>query len=74
MADDTPKMTKATFTNVTDGPRVVNAVPIVTLQAGESTDGDIDISQAELDVAKGTGWFDFGKAAAKKAADDAPVA
>lgn len=61
MADDTPKMTKATVTNVTDGPRVLNAQPIVTLQPGESTDGDVNISQAELDVAKSTGWFDFGK-------------
>jgi len=61
MADDTPKMTKATVTNVAEGPRVLNAVPIVTLQPGQSTDGDVDISQAELDVAKKTGWFEFGK-------------
>jgi hypothetical protein len=68
MADDAPKMTKATATNVTDGPRVLNAQPIVTLQPGESTDGDVNISQPELDVAKGTGWFEFGKTAAKPAA------
>lgn len=58
-------LTKQTITNVSGGPKVVNAVPTVTLQAGESA--EVEMTAAELKVAKGTEWFEFGKAAAAEA-------
>lgn len=48
---------KLTITNVSGGPKVVNAVPIVTLQPGESR--DVEMIDAEVKVAKGTEWFEF---------------
>lgn len=67
MADDAPKMVKATATNVSDGPKVFNSAPSVVLQPGQSTDGEVSISEAELKSMKGLGYFEFG--AAKAAAD-----
>lgn len=54
------KMIKVHAANQTNGPKVLNASPIVTLQAGQSTDGEIEISEAELAAAKKTDWFKFG--------------
>lgn len=63
---DAPKTEKVTLTNVSGGPKVVNAVPIITLHHGESA--DVEMTEGELAVAKGHDWFEFGKAAASKAA------
>lgn len=60
------KFVKATVTNTSGGPKVLNAKDIRVLQAGETAE-DVEISEAELEAAKGTEWFGFGKAAAKAA-------
>lgn len=60
MADEAPKIVKATATNVSDGPKVFNSAPSVVLQPGQSTEGEVDISEAELKSMKGTGFFKFG--------------
>lgn len=67
MADDTPKTSTVSITNTSGGPKVVNAQPIVTLQDGESA--DVEITDAELAVAKSTGWFEMSKAGSAKAQD-----
>lgn len=60
-------MAKQTITNTTGGPRIVNgAEGPVSIPAGGSA--EVDVSDAELKVAKATEWFEFGKAAAKEAA------
>ena len=60
-------MAKQTITNISGGPRVINGADgPITLANGESA--DIDVSDAELKVAKGTEWFEFGAKAAKDAA------
>jgi len=47
------------ITNLTDGPRGVNATSgSVLIEPGASV--DVDLSDAELKVAKATGWFEFG--------------
>ena len=58
MADEALK--KVVARNVTDGPKTLNATPAVTLQAGQSTDGEVEISAAELENAKLVEWFEFG--------------
>lgn len=60
-------MAKHVVTNTSDGPKVLNSTPPTVLQAGASTDGPVEISDAELAIAKDHGWFEFGKAAAKEA-------
>lgn len=67
---DKPKTVKHVVTNVTDGPKVLNALPIVTLQPGQSTDGAVEMTEAEYAVAKGYDWFKFGAAAARTADKD----
>lgn len=60
-------MAKQTITNISAGPRVANGVEgPVTIPAGGSA--EVDMSDAELKVAKSTKWFEFGKSAAKEAA------
>lgn len=56
---------KVAARNVTNGPKVLNATPAITLQAGESTDGEVLISDAELEMAGLTEWFEFGQAKAE---------
>ena len=68
MADD-PKFSKHTITNVSDGPKVVNAKTVITLQPGESA--DVEMTEGEFASAKSTEWFGFGAKAAKEAAKDA---
>ncbi|AYJ87660.1 hypothetical protein D3Y57_19190 [Sphingomonas paeninsulae] len=54
------KNVKHVVTNVSGGPRVINAIPGVLLQNGESTDGAVEMTEAEFAVAKSTEWFKFG--------------
>ena len=68
---DAPKTGKHVVTNTSDGPRMLNAMPPIVLKAGESTDGSVEMTEAEQDGAEKSGWFKFGAAAAKAAkADD----
>lgn len=53
-------MSKHTVTNETEGPKVLNSVPIILLGAGESTAEPVEMTDDELKVAKATGWFKFG--------------
>ncbi|WP_333571318.1 hypothetical protein [Sphingomonas sp.] len=46
-----------TVTNTTGGNKVVNSVPPAILTPGETM--DLEISDAELEVMRGTGWFSF---------------
>ena len=53
-------------TNISKGPRGINtkAGPVL-IEPGETRD-DLEVVEAELEVAKATGWFDIsGKAAAE---------
>ncbi|XKI87793.1 hypothetical protein ACIU1A_09255 [Mesorhizobium sp. ORM16] len=51
-------------TNTQAGPRGLNTKDgPVLVEPGQTVDADL--SDAELKVAKGTGWFEFGAAAAK---------
>lgn len=54
------KTSKHTVTNTSDGPKVLNSTPPTILQAGASTDGPVEISDAELAIAKEHGWFKLG--------------
>ncbi len=60
MADEAPKIVKATATNVSGGPKVFNSAPSVILGPGQSTDGEVAISEAEFASMKATGYFSFG--------------
>lgn len=64
------KIVKHVVTNVTEGPKVLNALTPGILKAGDSTDDPIEMTEAEYEAAKDTGWFKFGAAAAKAAAKD----
>lgn len=64
------KIVKHIVTNVTDGPKVLNALTPGVLAPGDSTDDPVDMTEAEYEAAKATGWFKFGAAAAKAAAKD----
>ncbi len=68
MADQ--KIVKHIVTNVSDGPKILNAVTVGVLAAGDSTDDPVEMTEAEYEAAKATGWFKFGAAAAKAAAKD----
>lgn len=68
MADQ--KIVKHVVTNVTGGPKVLNCIPPGLLAAGDSTDDPVEMTEAEYEIAKGTGWFKFGATAAKAAAKD----
>lgn len=65
MADT--KTGKHVVTNVTNGPKVLNCMPPGILAAGDSTDDPVEMTEAEYNSAKATGWFKFGAAAAKAA-------
>lgn len=69
MADEALK--KVVARNITDGPKVLNATPAFTLQAGEATDGEVLISAAELENAKLVEWFEFGSKAKAEAKAEA---
>lgn len=69
MADT--KTAKHVVTNTTDGPKVLNSLPPQILQPGQSTDGPVELSEAEYTIAKDGDWFKFGTAAAKAADDKA---
>jgi hypothetical protein len=71
MAD--PKFSKQTVTNVSPGPRVLNSREGHILQPGQTLE-DVDVNDAELEIAKATGYFEFGKAAAKRAAEESEAA
>ena len=47
-----------TLTNIAAGPRVINAEPVILLQAGATA--DVVMNDAELKAAKATGWFAMG--------------
>lgn len=73
---------KVKATNTSNGPRIFNSAPPVTLQAGQSTDGEVNITEAELTSMQFYGQFeisgdpldhdDDGKKGGSKSAD--PVA
>jgi hypothetical protein len=65
MADT--KTSKHVVTNITKGPKVLNCMPPGILAAGDSTDDPVEMTEAEYEAAKATGWFKFGAAAAKAA-------
>lgn len=65
---DAPKLTKAHLTNVSGGPKVLNASPSILLQPGESTDGPVEISEPELEAALLSEWFAEAKKADKATA------
>ena len=46
---------RVTLTNVSSGPRVVNCVPAILLEAGASA--SVEMNDAEWKAAKATGWF-----------------
>lgn len=70
MAETAPKIVKHVVTNVSGGPKLLNSIPAGTLAAGDSTDDPVEMTEAEYEAAKATGWFKFGAAAAKAAAKD----
>lgn len=45
--------------NVSKGPKVLNSRPAGLLAAGDSTDTPVTMTEAEYEIAKGTGWFEF---------------
>lgn len=61
------KIVKHVVTNITNGPKVLNSIPPGVLVAGDSTDDPVEMTAAEYEAAKATGWFKFGAAAAKAA-------
>lgn len=63
-------MAKHTFTNVSGGPRIVNGVAGAVV-IGPGMSEEVDVSDAELKIAKSTEWFELGAAAAKAATKDA---
>jgi len=64
------KIVKHVVTNITNGPKVLNAITPGLLAAGDSTDDPVEMTEAEYEVAKASGWFKFGAAASKAAAKD----
>jgi hypothetical protein len=54
-------MATQSFKNITDGPKVLNSTPIVILQAGQETDGPVEITDAESDSAILSEWFEIVK-------------
>jgi len=49
-------------TNISKGPRGINAKSgPVLVEPGETV--EVELSEAELKVSKGTEWFEFGKSA-----------
>lgn len=63
------KIVKHVVTNITDGPKVLNSRPSGILSAGASTDEPVEMTEAEYEAARSTGWFKFGTA--KGAKDEA---
>lgn len=61
-------MAKVALINVSGGPKVLNALPVIVLQAGQGTDGEVEISDAELAAVEATGWFEV-----VAEAEDAPA-
>jgi hypothetical protein len=64
------KTAKHVVTNITDGPKILNAIPVIMLQPGQATDGAVEMTEGEFASAKATDWFKFGAAAAKAADKD----
>lgn len=59
-----PKKVSHIVANTTDGPKVLNSIPPVLLQAGQVTDGAVDLTAAEFASMSGTGHFKFDGASA----------
>ncbi|BEV00081.1 hypothetical protein [Novosphingobium olei] len=51
-------MAKHIISNVSDGPKVVNAIPPFVLQAAEATPEPVEIDDAEIAVIKARDWFE----------------
>lgn len=62
-------MTKVTVTNTSDGPKIFNSSPAIILQGGEATDGEVEISAAELESMTGLGHFEIKQSKAAKGSD-----
>lgn len=58
---DAPKIVSHVVTNITRGPKVLNSIPPGVLVAGDSTDEPVNMTEAEYEQAKATGWFEFGE-------------
>ena len=53
------------ITNIEKGPRGLNTKDgAILVEPGQTV--DVELVEAELKVAKATGWFDFGKAEPKQ--------
>lgn len=50
---------KVTVTNSTKGPRVFNAAPPILLAPGQSSDGEVSVTAAELESMRATGYFEI---------------
>ena len=50
---------KVKATNTSTGPRLFNSAPPITLQAGQSTEGEVDITPEELASMKHFGQFEI---------------
>lgn len=61
------KTVKHIVVNVSNGPKVLNSMPPGVLNAGDSTDEPVEMTEAEFKIAEATGWFEFGAKAAKEA-------
>lgn len=48
-----------TAKNVSEGPRILNALPPIILQPGKSTDGPVEITEPELESMEATGYFEI---------------
>lgn len=59
-------MAKHSITNVSDGVRVLNSVPPLTLQPGETTE-DVEISEDEIKAFATFGSFEVVKPKSAKA-------
>lgn len=58
---DAPKIVSHVVTNITRGPKVLNSIPPGVLAGGDSTDEPVNMTEAEYEQAKATGWFAFGE-------------
>lgn len=50
---------KVKVTNTSGGPRVFNSTPPIVLQAGQASDGEVEVSTAELASMRAAGHFEI---------------
>jgi hypothetical protein len=64
---------KVSVTNVSDGPRLFNSNPPVIIPRGGASDGQLEISAAELKSMRATGYFDINGGSGEGAAEPGPL-